>query len=69
VKAQIVAQWSKLFPGVDLRGEAKRAKEWLVANPDKPKKNIHKFLTNWFGRAVRGFDNQQQETDDTNNDQ
>jgi hypothetical protein len=43
--------WDKAFPAVDVRQEALKAALWLRDNPTKRKKNVRRFLTNWFGRV------------------
>lgn len=43
--------WKEAFPRVNISGEISRAREWLLSNPGKRKKNYRRFLTNWFGRS------------------
>lgn len=43
--------WEDAFPAVDVRQEALKAALWLRDNPTKRKKNVRRFLTNWFGRT------------------
>lgn len=49
-----VAEWVALFPGLDIRGEARKALAWLYANPGRQKtaKGMGRFLVAWFGRVA-----------------
>lgn len=38
-------------PGVDLLAEARKAKAWEVANPERRKRKHGPFLSRWFARA------------------
>lgn len=38
-------------PGIDLLSEARKAKAWEVANPDRRKRRHGPFLSRWFARA------------------
>lgn len=44
---------AEAFPGVDVVGEAKKARAWIVANPTKRKtaKGYRAFLTRWIAKA------------------
>lgn len=46
-----VAEWSAVYPALDIERELGKAKEWVLANPTKIKKNWRRFLVNWFSRA------------------
>jgi len=46
--------WKEAYPAVDIDQEIKAAKCWLVANPNKAKKNYAKFLINWFSNSQKG---------------
>ena len=46
-----LAGWRLAYPAVELTGEIERAKQWLIANPVKRKKNICRFLTNWLSKT------------------
>jgi len=50
VSEDMLAAWKEAYPAVDLKTEIHRAAQWLIANPAKRKKNIYRFLINWFGR-------------------
>jgi hypothetical protein len=41
-------------PGVDLLAQAKRARAWEIANPEKRKHRHARFLSNWFARQQDG---------------
>lgn len=49
-----VAEWAVLYPGLDVRGEARKAFAWLQANAGRRKtvKGMARFLVSWLGRAV-----------------
>lgn len=52
-----VAAWSDVYPALKIEIELGKAREWILANPTKKKKNWRRFLVNWFGRAQeRGGD-------------
>ena len=46
-----IAEWMEAYPAVDIEGELRRAKQWLISNPAKKKKQFRRFITNWFGRC------------------
>lgn len=46
-----IKKWNETYPAIDIRQEIRKAGLWLVANPTKRKKNIYRFLINWFSRA------------------
>lgn len=49
-----VAEWAVLYPGLDVRGEARKAYAWVLASPGRRKtaKGMARFLVAWLGRAV-----------------
>jgi hypothetical protein len=52
-----VIEWGTAYPALNIEVELSKAKEWVLANPKKRKKNWRKFLVGWFGRAQeRGGD-------------
>ncbi|MDE2020880.1 MAG: hypothetical protein KGJ13_11140 [Patescibacteria group bacterium] len=51
VGADDIADWERAYPAVDVRRNIAAAAVWLGANPQKRKKNIRRFLVNWFSRA------------------
>ena len=53
-----IEEWTKAFPAVDIKQEILIAEQWLINNPTKRKKNVSRFLTNWFSRIQeRGGNN------------
>lgn len=48
IEQKDIEEWKKAYPAVDIDIEINRAKEWLLANPKKRKKNYRRFLVNWF---------------------
>ena len=46
VDSQIAAN-----PGVDLLQEARRARGWELSNPRKAKKQVRRYLSNWWTRC------------------
>lgn len=47
-----VAEWSAIFPGVDVLAAMGRMKAWLKANPTKRKtrRGVERFVVSWLGR-------------------
>lgn len=50
---ELLAQWEQAYPGVNIRQQVLQAQSWLLANPEKKKKNFKKFLVNWLANASR----------------
>jgi len=46
-----VSTWSEVYPALNIERELGKAKEWLLANPTKRKKNYRRFLVGWFTRS------------------
>ena len=46
-----IAEWMEAYPAVDIEGELRRARQWLISNPAKKKKQFRRFITNWLGRC------------------
>ena len=44
------AEWKEAFPAVNVSQQLAAASRWLKDNPAKRKKQIGRFLTNWFSR-------------------
>lgn len=42
--------WKETYPACDIKTELKKAKGWLVGNPNKKKKNYMRFINNWLSR-------------------
>ena len=65
--------FKETFPAVDIEAELKKMAAWLLANPEKKKKNYRRFITNWLSRtqerggtaqpkmAFKSFDQQRKE--------
>lgn len=49
-----VVEWVRLFPGLDVRGECRKALAWSLASPTRRKtsRGMGKFLVGWLSRAV-----------------
>lgn len=43
--------WGMAYPTLDLRLEIAKSIAWLIANPNKRKKNMSRYINNWFKRA------------------
>ena len=39
------------YPRLDVAGELKKMRQWLMANPRRRKKNMRAFITNWLNKA------------------
>lgn len=55
VTADLVAEWSAAFPGVDVLAEMAKAKAWLRASPQnlKTRRGMGKFCVGWLSRCGR----------------
>jgi len=40
--------WLTAYPACDIDQELRKMREWLLANPDKKKKNYRRFIVNWL---------------------
>jgi hypothetical protein len=49
-----VAEWAELYPGLDVKAEARKALAWVGATPGRRKtaKGMSRFLVGWLSRAV-----------------
>lgn len=47
----LLKSWKRAFPEINLRKEIGKAHGWMLANPNRPKKNLARFLSGWIGRA------------------
>lgn len=45
-----IENWKKAYPACDIEVELERMKQWLLANPNKRKKNYRRFIVNWLSR-------------------
>jgi hypothetical protein len=39
------------YPGVPIEVELAKMKVWLWANPNRPKKQMRRFITNWLAKT------------------
>jgi hypothetical protein len=51
-----VEKAQKAFPGVDLLTEIRRAAMWEAARPSRKKKDIRRFLSNWWSRTQKDLE-------------
>ena len=49
--AALVAQWEESFPEMDVLGEARKARAWLLANHRKTYGGMKSFLVRWLLKA------------------
>jgi len=45
-----LAEWSRLYPGLDVLDQCRRALAWVQANGRKTAKGMPKFIVNWLNR-------------------
>lgn len=43
--------WVETYPACNIEIELRRMREWLLANPEKKKKNYRRFIVNWLARS------------------
>ena len=48
-----IRQWKDTFPGVDVLGELRRARQWSIDNPKRRKTaaGIRNHLSSWMGKS------------------
>jgi len=46
-----IEKWKEAFPNCNVDLELKRMEAWLMANPERLKKNYEKFIVSWLSRA------------------
>ena len=51
IKDEDFSGWKEAYPACDIQAELKKMREWLLANPDKKKKNYRRFIVNWLIRT------------------
>jgi len=51
ITAEMVTDWSKAYPAIDVPLHLRRMDQWLISNPTKRKKNYYRFINNWLTRA------------------
>ena len=53
IPKELLLEWKQAYPNVDISTECKKARAWLVSNPQKSKKNFKSFVNNWLARAMQ----------------
>ena len=53
IPEELLSEWGKAFPNVDISTECRKARVWLISNPQKSKKNFKSFVCNWLARAMQ----------------
>jgi len=51
IKDEDVQGWLEAYPACDVNSELRKMREWLLANPEKKKKNYRRFIVNWLIRT------------------
>ncbi len=51
IKTEDKSGWLAAYPACDIDLELYKMREWLLANPDKRKKNYRRFIVNWLTRT------------------
>ncbi len=51
IKIEDKSGWLAAYPACDIEIELYKMREWLLANPDKRKKNYRRFIVNWLTRT------------------
>jgi len=51
IQDELLEKWKETYPAIKVTQEIKKAEAWYLANPKKKRKNIDRFLVNWFNRA------------------
>lgn len=51
IKIEDKSGWLAAYPSCDIDLELYKMREWLLANPDKRKKNYRRFIVNWLSRT------------------
>jgi len=44
-------RWKEAYPACDIKRQLTAAADWLIANPNKLKKNYNRFLANWLSNS------------------
>ena len=55
----LIKNWQKAYPHMDVVAEIIKAHAWEIANPAKRKKNRPSFLGRWLSRAQDGYKKQE----------
>ena len=51
IRDEDMSGWKDAYPACDIGTELKKMREWLLANPEKKKKNYRRFIVNWLIRT------------------
>lgn len=51
ITAQHEIQWAEDYPAINVIDQINQARAWLHANPRNMKRNIERFLVNWFSKS------------------
>ena len=51
IKKEYYNQLRSTYPHIKHMAELKKADTWVTGNPERMKKNWHRFINNWFNRA------------------
>jgi hypothetical protein len=51
IKNEDLDAWGNAYPAVDLDRELTKMHQWILANPDKMKKQWRRFIINWLARS------------------
>jgi hypothetical protein len=51
VTDELVEKWQGGYPALDVDQQMIRMSEWLIAHPEKRKKNYRRFITGWLSRS------------------
>ena len=46
-----LAKWKEVYAALDVEKEIRKMEVWIAANPNRNKKNLERFITNWLARA------------------
>lgn len=49
--ARDLSRYEQAYPAINVRADTLKAQLWLLANPKNRKKNLERFITNWFARS------------------
>ena len=63
IPKDLVIEWKEAFPNVDISTECRKARVWLISNPQKSKKNFKSFVCNWLARAMQNGGSMPVQTD------
>lgn len=51
IKEKDFQGWEEAYPACSIKAELQKMREWLLANPEKRKKNYRRFIVNWLVRT------------------